>query len=120
VNVFLDWLYSGMLLVSLVSGSAAVLGALTRLGTASVRDGWSRFVRRASVLAALAGLISFVVHLTWGHTPGGPAALSPWRFVRAHVSFVVAGALAFAAFLIDWSRRHGALRGRGPAGEQGR
>jgi hypothetical protein len=96
-----DSLYSGSLLVSLLLGSAAVLGASVRRVRSTADDGWRRPVLWASATAGLAAATSFTVHLLWGHTPGGPAALSAWEFVRAHRAFVVAAALPTVAALLS-------------------
>ena len=100
----MDLIYSLTLLVSLVSGSMAVLGAIALAVRAGQGLARIRYVRWAVCVAVLAGLTSFLVHLWWGHTPGSPAALSLWQFVHAHVSFVAAAVLpGIAVVLILWS-----------------
>lgn len=101
----MDSVYAMTLLVSLVTGSAAlVVAVMTSFGW-QVRAGVAGLVRPASVAAWVALFVSAAVHLAWGHTPGGAQALSPVAFVKAHLAFVAAAILPSLALLFRPPRK---------------
>lgn len=95
-------LYAATLILSFVCGSAALgAAAWTRFRPA---DRSARLVTPAAAASWIALVASVAVHLGWGHTPGGPAALSPMGFLREHVSFLLAAALPAVALLVSAER----------------
>jgi hypothetical protein len=96
-----DQLYSGTLLVSLLAGGAALLGAMVRRARQCPYERWYRAVASVAGVAWFAAALSFAVHLGWGHTPGGPDALSTWPFILAHKSFLIAAGLPAVARLVN-------------------
>lgn len=95
----MDEIYSLTLLVSLVAGAGALVVALLERIGAIVPSGVS-WVVPSCIVAGLGFLIAFVVHLAFGHTPGGPNALSPGAFISEHPSFLPAVTLPIAAWLV--------------------
>jgi len=105
----MDTLYSLSLLVSLLTGALSALLALWSLPAVNARlprnlrlaRPLHRMVGSALFVAWAALLVSVVVHLRWGHRPGGPEALPLRDFLLIHPSFVVAALLpAVSAFLL--------------------
>lgn len=85
----MDTTYSLLLAASLVSGGSALAGALwSRLQRLPQR--LDRIIWLLAILALLFDVMSFVVHLAFGHTPGTETAMAALEFVREHPAFIVA------------------------------
>jgi hypothetical protein len=104
-----DKLYSLSLLVSLGSGSAAFLIGLLALLTSHLESRpvflatdakIRRFAFPAIYLAFVALLISVVVHVFSGHSPGSTESLGLPGFIRAHPSFLLAASLPLTAGIL--------------------
>jgi hypothetical protein len=95
----MDQLYAITLLISLACGVAALAIALLGRVQASRGLGAARWVAPAAVGAWIALLVSFNVHLAWGHAAGSPQALPPLEFLRNHPSFIVAAVLPSIALI---------------------
>jgi hypothetical protein len=95
-----DQLYGITLLMSLACGVAAVAVALMGRIQAVPVAASARLVVPAAVGAWIALLVSFTVHLAWGHAPGSPQALPPLEFLRDHLSFIVAAMIPSVALIV--------------------
>jgi hypothetical protein len=105
-----DHLYEVALLSSLAFGSTAVVLALFARAQSAHAVAAARWSLRVALGAWVALLVSFSVHLGWGHTPGGPQALPPLDFVGEHRSFLVAVLIPGLALVVR-PRAHGPVRG---------
>jgi hypothetical protein len=101
-----DTVYSATLLIAFTAGAGALAGALMGRTARWRATRWARSVGLNALLASTATLVSFGVHAAYGHAPGSPEDLSPWEFVREHVSFIGAALLPAVAVVI----RSGATR----------
>ena len=95
----MDQLYDITLLISLTCGVTALAFALRSRVQAMPGPGSARWVGPAAVGAWIALLVSFTVHLAWGHAPGSPQALPPLEFLRDHLSFIAAAVVPIAALI---------------------
>ena len=89
----MDRLYEITLLLSLAFGAIALALVLLRRVGGPRAPGSARGMWLVAAGAWIALLVSVIVHLGWGHTPGGPQALSPLEFVGEHRAFIVAALL---------------------------
>lgn len=105
----MDHVYSLSLLVSLVgSGLAAVLAVIEHFpGLRAMLPGPAHNPRTLArgivwlvVLALAALMLSFFVHLIWGHGPGTAEPLPLFEFLRGHRAFMVAGVLVLTAAIL--------------------
>jgi hypothetical protein len=102
-----DTLYSLTLLLSLAAGGAAILFAgIGRWGAAGESSRWRRRQGWSSAVSGGALVVSFGVHLAFGHTPGSDRALGVGEFLGEHPSFLFAAALPLLAW-IPWTTRRG-------------
>jgi hypothetical protein len=88
-----DGLYSFCLGVAIVAAAVALLLALT---------GRTSAARRAASVSLGFALAASLIHVTFGHRPGTPAALTPLPFVREHPTLVVVGAISLV--LLVWAK----------------
>jgi len=104
----MDSVYSVSLLISLVTGTIALVLSIgqwlaCRFYSQSAFFKWRGpggcLVIITVGIAFVAFAISFFVHLGWGHQPGTPEALAFPDFLRVHPSFLVAVALPVMALV---------------------
>ena len=100
----MDTIYSTSLLVSLGCGGLALLLAI-RFRLAAQPVAARRIPAVLLTIAFAALLVSFVVHLIWGHGRGTPDALAFADFLRIHPSFLTAVALPFIALFLLRGKR---------------
>ena len=98
--------WASLLLASLfgaLANLAAVLGP-NRSGR-GVADrwavGWTKAVWPSVAVAGIALLVSALVHLAFGHTPGSPRGLSTRDYAQDHGSFFVALMLPALALMLS-------------------
>ena len=106
----MDQLYEITLLASFAFGATALAVAIRGRVQATHAFGSARWSLRSAIGAWVALLVSFTVHLAWGHTPGGPQALPPLDFIGEHRSFIVAAVIPGLA-LMARPRAEGTIRG---------
>ena len=98
--------YSLLLALAMAAGALAVVLAL--LPAERRRTGFGRSAFPFAVASLLLALAALGVHLTTGHRPGTPDAMSLGRFVAEHPSLTAL--LLVAPVLVAWAKRRVAAR----------
>jgi hypothetical protein len=100
----MDALYSNALLAALALSATGALAGFLVLRRPGIK--LRRITVLCTILALVSGMVSFMVHLRYGHGPSTPEPMSLGRFVGVHPAYIVVVMLSILGFIATLLSRH--------------